>query len=355
VKNSELVRILARIQKTLRNTIRAKPTFVPAYLALAETFLVTERKSGGDALREEEGRQIFKTDYEKAINVLKTVPSPDEKVMSQLAQYLEAAGKKDEAAQYLERLVLMRPTSEVFFRLVSNYVDRKDPSLNFLLDKDIPQPDERFKDRHAVLLSLRKNFEVLPEHEGLRHALIGVVLGREEAQTTNEALRRQLREKMISQYELALEAYQSRTLPVPAVLFNNLAWYLAESDDAPRRGRAVELAKRGLGLHVESPGRAAVALDFRQMPDMHDTYAWALHRNGRHLEAEQILRELIKAADRPVYRYHLAHVLLALKKFDEALAEVQTARESPAPFPEEAGARRLEAEIRSEREKAIGR
>lgn len=355
VKNSELVRILTRVQKTLRSTIRAKPTFIPAYLALAETFLVSERKGFGDALREEEGRQIFKTDHEKAINVLKTVPNPDEKVMSQLAQYLEIVGKKDEAARYLERLALMRPTAEVFFRLVSNYLDRKDNSVKYLLDEDIPQPDEKLKEKHSVLLDLRKHFEVMPDHVGLRHMLSGVVLGRDESQSTNETIRKQLREKMIVEYDLALEAYQSRKLRVPSVLLNNLAWYLAESDDGSRRARAVDLAKRGLGLDVETPGGAAAPLDPRQMPDLHDTYAWALHKNGQHLEAEKHLRDLIKAVDRPVYRYHLAQVLLELKKFDEALVEVQTARDSPAPFPEDAGARRLEEKIRSAREKAIGK
>ena len=90
------------------------------------------------------------------------------------------------------------------------------------------------------------------------------------------------------------------------------------------------------------------------MPEVYDTYGWALYRNHRLGEAEQAFRALLEVVDTPTFRYHLAMVLLDSKKYDEALSQVRRALDSPRFFPEQSAVQHLEAEIREARRKALG-
>ena len=203
---------------------------------------------------------------------------------------------------------------------------------------------ESIKERYPLLVSLRKSLEGLPEHEGLIHMFRGMEAERLMLQAASVAPRSKARAVMLDEYLKALDAYDSKSLTIPLVVMNNLAWHLSEDQDPDRKARSLQLGER-LKQLVPDP---------RIAPDAHDTYAWVLHRNERHSEAETILRDLLKVADQPIYRYHLASVLFAQKKFDEALKEVQVARDSPRPFTESGAARDLEYEIREARRKAIG-
>jgi len=347
VKNSEILRWVTREQKALRAAIRKSPTFNPAYLALAETFLITDRADR--AVGESNSRQLFTPSYEKAINVLKAAPAPDDTIFSKLAQCYELSGKSDQAMGYLERIAALRPSVEVFSRLLSAYIRAENPAWRILLE---PEPSKEaeaalpanLKERLPFLLSLRKSFESLPEHEGLRHMFLAMKEERSLNEVATAAAKKKAREVMIVEYMKALEAFEQKNLGVPMVVLNNLAWYLAEEPAPEQKARAVDLADRARKL---TPSIAAA-------PDAHDTCAWVLHMCNMHSEAETVLREVLKFADQPSYRYHLAKVLFAMKKFDDALNEVQVARDSSRPFREEEAARNLEYEIREARRKLVG-
>jgi tetratricopeptide (TPR) repeat protein len=350
VKNSELARILSREQRALRSAIRRRPVFAPAYLALAETFLGSSSNQAPLESSTAAAREIFAPDFQKAINVLKAAPTPDEQITARLADCLEGSGRLEEAGRCLEQLALTRPDADYFSRLFLLYLETKDPGLALLLDQTPPAAESPLlkgklpRERFQFLLNLRKRFEELPEHQPVRYSALGMAAARKEADASNESERKRWREQIIENYTRALDSYDAKGIPVPVVVLNNLAWYLAEDPKEEHRAWSTEVASRAKGL-VSNPG---------PMPEVYDTYAWTLYRNGKFVEAEQSFRDLIKAVDAPGFRYHLAVVLFDLKKFDEALAEVRRALDTSKSFAEQVAAHRLEAEVREARRRAAG-
>jgi tetratricopeptide (TPR) repeat protein len=343
VTNSELLRLVSRQQKSLRHAIRQNPNFVPSYLLLADTYLIAEREKVAGVVE----RQLLASDYDRAIGILKVVAEPTEALFSRLAMLLERIGDAGGAARQLEKLAVRNPSADVFFRLLSNYVKTGDLGHKFLL-AETPPKDEKWLAglglREPFLRELRAKFESLPERDGLRATLTAMVLAREEVSGRPDEARAKLRKRIIALYEEAVEHYDSSNIPVPLVVLNNLSWYLADETGAVERARAVELAHRGTQMVTS---RTAAA-------DIYDTYGWALYKNNRLLDARDVLQELIEAVDRPTFRYHLAHVLVAMRQYDAAMDEVQEALDSLRPFAERTEARRLEREVRAARRKAIG-
>jgi len=354
VKNSDLVRLLVRQQAAIRTTIRRKPTFIPAYVLLAQTFLTADTQSGVDS----RSRDLFTPNFEQVINILRAVPNPDEEVLKLLAQCYgarNAPGDMEKEREHLENLVSGKPTAENFSDLLNLYfgkTGKTDPRLAIFLDEQAPAIDGSVAknipaEKLEQLLSMRKSFETLAEYQGFRHQYLAMQHERDEINSTSPATQKKLHALMLEEYTEALRQFDSRNLPVPFRVLNNLAWYLAEDSKPELRARGLELADRA---------RKAVAGpkdDF----DAKDTYAWALYKNGKHSEAEKAFGELTKATDNPLVRYHLAQVLYAMKKFDDALSQLRLALESVKEFrpAEEAKkARELETEIREARRKAVG-
>ena len=391
-KNSEVAYTMSRLQSTLRKLIRDKPTFTRSYLAFAKSFTTGELDR---TVRKQ--RELFRVDYGRAIALLRGVPIQDEKVLLQLAHYLQRAISSNpddqeeeqrteylrEAVELLEVVTLLQPTQSHYQSLLGVYIDLGDFDAAELvfgdLDKQrtpLPPSDQAFGEsivkgieviggipslrvsyfrrllnttrvgdgapaRHRAFLGvLRRRLDQTDHSEGIRHLFLAHIL---EAQKAN-ALPRQaekLHADMISHYEKSLAAYEAESAEAPITVLNNLAWYLAESTEAPRRQRGLEIAS----MAVER------VPDHREAPTVHDTFAWALYRNGRFTEAEVRLKNVLKHADTPTYRYHLAQVLVSLQRYDEAIRSLRQAFESPLPFPEEADARRLETHVHTRRSK----
>jgi tetratricopeptide (TPR) repeat protein len=346
IRNSDLLRILGGEQKALRNCIRRYPYFNRAYIALAELFLTPEAGSSAPAGKGPR-RSLFRPDSERAINVLKAAPEPDADVLSALAAQLDAGDRTAaaEATPYLERLCRSRPEARAFERLIENYVRIGDPAAHVLLEEGLfpleRPPAGLTRERWKALLQLRTGFESLPEYQGVRLACLGNMTAAEESRTQSAPEKLQLRRRAIDYYTRSLAAYDVKKLPPPVLVLNNLAWYLTQEDDAASRARAVEVATRGVALVPE----------IERMPNMYDTLAWALFRNEQPIEAESVLRKLITVADQPTFRYHLACILFKVKRYDEALREVDKARKSVEDFPESEAAMQLERDIREARGK----
>jgi tetratricopeptide (TPR) repeat protein len=350
VPDSELLGLIVREQKALRKGIRRNPSFTPFYLLLAESYVVNaqrkprlpDRRGAGDS-------EALPADYSRAISVLMAVPRPGDQVRDRLALYFEATGQLDKAKVQLELLASLRPSAKVFSRLLMTYVKTGDQSLRVLLAADAEQggeilvgsklPEERMK----FLSELRRSLERLPECDGLRYTFLALQESSRERVPLGTEAAEARQKRLIGLYTKAVEAYDKHALSVPVVVLNNLSWYLAEDSNQANRSKAVEVAKRAMSL---APNPA-------QTPDVHDTYAWALYKNGQLLEAKKVLQDLLRAVDRPVLRFHLARVLFDLKEFEDALTEVQKVLRSSG-FPEERSARDLELRIREAREKVVG-
>jgi tetratricopeptide (TPR) repeat protein len=348
VKNSDLVRLLVRQQVAIRATIRRKPTFSPAYVLLAQTYL-TEDKSGVDS----RSRDLLAPNYSQAINILRAVPNPDDEVLKLLAQCYGARnepGDSEKEREHLENLVSSKPTKENFSELLDLYFQKQDTRKAIFLDEKAPAADGEIAknipaEKFEQLLSMRKSFETLDEYQGFRHQYLAMQSERDEIFSSGASTKLRHHKQMLEEYTEALRQFDSRNLPVPFQVLNNLAWYLVEDADAAQHARGLELADRA---------RKAAVAGSKDDFDAKDTYAWALYKNGKHSEAEKAFRELTKASDNPLYRYHMARVLYDMQKFDDALSELRLALDASKPFGEAAAARELESEIREARRKAIG-
>lgn len=356
VKNSEIGRLLTLEQRVLRQAIRKTPTFNPAYLALAETLIIADQpeKIKGDTVN----RQLLTPNYEKAISVLKAPPLPDEQVLARLVQCYELTGKYDLAAAHLEQLANVRPGPEVFGRLFTSYLRLSDPAarkerpeLGFFLESGgadataaLPEP---LKNKLPLLLALKKGFEALPEAPGMKKLYEALKVEHLGSSLTSPVLRKRTREAAIAAYRASLSAYEAKGVKVPVVLLNNLAWHLSEEESEASREEALRYAERLRALEPE----------YRRAPDAYDTYAWVLHRLGRSDEALEILNKLVsdRQTDQPTYRFRLAKVYFALRKFEEAASLIRQAIESAKPYPEQNEARDLEVQILEARRNFVGK
>ena len=115
--------------------------------------------------------------------------------------------------------------------------------------------------------------------------------------------------------DAAISIYERvyRDAPDSLLVANNLASLLAD-----HRGDSPEAVARAY--------RIASRLRDSHRPAYRDTYAWTRHLRGEHEEAHAHLAAVAKALPRnPWVRYHLATVLTALDRNDEAAVQFRTA------------------------------
>ena len=344
VKNSELARWLSSEQRSLRAAIRRNRSFDPAYLALADCFVLPDRVDRQAMTGDAPSRRLFAADYRRAANVLQAAPRPGQRVIERLIGYLEIEGRREAVTPYLEQLALTVPSERNFSRLCVNYVRTASPGLKVILAEDDKTFDQGTHARLPVWLTLRKALETLPTRDALRHVVAAFRLSLAEAGAASTSRKVELRAQSVAAYRRALKEYDAAGVEPPLTLLNNLAWCLCGADDPNERAEGLVVARRGREL----------AMAHELTPEIQDTYAWALYRNGQLLEAREELRALLAAVDRPTFRYHLAAVHFALRDYDSALAELRHARESTAEFPERDEAVRLEAEVREVRRRIVG-
>lgn len=148
------------------------------------------------------------------------------------------------------------------------------------------------------------------------------------------------------EYDLARKAYEEAlklSPKSPVVILNNLAYLLSEHfDDLPK---AYEAAQKARNLAPDNP---AVA----------DTLGWLEHRQGRYLQAAQLLAEAAnRIGEHPEVQYHVGMNLYMMGQEDAARLALREATrasleypgkdlarerlaflESPAPRPDDAAA-----------------
>jgi tetratricopeptide (TPR) repeat protein len=410
--NADLGNSLRRLQGALRRAIQRRPDFVPAHILLSSSHLLSERMEMAGNQR----RQLAPPAYDKAINALKAVPNPDERVYRILAATLrEAAGplaeeerrseearrseaRLREARLYLEALNLARPDVELAKSLLENYLAGRDyDSLLFLCP---PEPDQTGSTpgaAHGALdPELEKKLDALeePRLEGYRLPLL-VQLLREarETSTSPEAARRTILARLrgrlgeLDDFEALgyffLAQYHADKLPA-AALASERQEILRRKIQLYRRCIAAYEAK-GLPVPIEPINNLAWYLserpekedreealllmkqaieriygreDDRVPLDVRDTHAWVLFRAGSLTEAEEKYRALTHGLRPPGsswarYAYRHASVLHELKRYEEAMRLVELALDA-GNFEEKSEARALRAEIREASRRSAG-
>jgi tetratricopeptide (TPR) repeat protein len=129
-------------------------------------------------------------------------------------------------------------------------------------------------------------------------------------------------------------AYYEKELalnPANAVVLNNLAWeYGVVQGDLAKAQPYLDKLKAGKNLD----------------PRILDTIGWILAVNGKTDEAERYLRNAIDLVpDMPDFQYHLAFVLKAVGKKDEARKVLEQALATKMPFESRKDAEKLMAEL----------
>ena len=398
-KNSEILDLYKKLQKTLRAVIAQEPGFNAAYLELARMYL-----AGSLDKEISSPRHLFEVQYDRAAMTLLGVPRKDVSIVRGIISYQLAEARRAQeaddfgtaqenftrATKYREALALLEPSAETFNGLFRTYyaADRhpmvvkilnadsslteeslsktemhfydrlsrlmsiadKAPSqrVNYVVDaveflRDGHDEQNRYK---SLQLALTQKFEQIPEAEGVRQMHLGRLVQIKLSKTNSREALKSLTRKVIEHFDKSREAYLRIGEPVPFFVLNNLAWYLAEEEDAGSRARGLEVA-------IEARSRAddANVTNARATyADVFDTYAWALFQNDRYTEAQIELQELLENKERPTYRYHLAHVLYKLKQYDLAMEELEKAIRSELEFPEETSAVNLKKQIMNARQ-----
>jgi len=217
-------------------------------------------------------------------------------------------------------------------------------SLLVALMENVEKSDNKALYSRPTLETIRGRSSELPNYECFRQKSIAHLSNGMLKAGVPTPSKEELSTKRIVHYSKALECYESQEgFPTPLDVLNNLAWFLVDSEDEGQHARGLELAERAIEL----------APDVEKLPGIYDTHAWALHRNGRHQEASDSYYSLLDAVDAPKYRYRLAQVLFALKKYDDALEVVRKVLNAPG-FESRDDALKLRSEIRETMRRELG-
>lgn len=346
VENSHLARLLLHERKALRNVIQRAPMFIPAYLLLAESFLMAARAERAAADTEAGQRQIFNPDYKRAINTLRAIPNPNEEVSLRLATYHEKLGDIEKSQEYLENLAERTGRGEIYRRLLTAYlrIGTYD-KLAVILEPELSEGSAEWKALSERQKTLRRRFDELQESTGLRHTFLGQVYSQREKTAITESARAKFREQRLASFRKAMEAYKAINRKPPLLILNNLAWFLSEEDNPADRVEGLEIASQAVGRLEKTPAN---------IPDVYDTYGWALFRTGKFVKAQEVFEDLVAQHRRPSFLYHLARVLFEVQQFDEAASLLQEALEHYEEFPYKEDARILRTQVDDKRRELIG-
>ncbi len=358
-----------KLRRVLRSLLELDPGFLPAYEALAETYVFAD---GAD----DDLREVFEVDRERAINALRAAPALTLPMLRRLTQIMPASRPPQETLVYLEALALLEPSADVFIVLSEYYLKIAPPEFYLRLYAEDPAPppqelavreaEEELATivrsvlgadgrkiralveflrsstssgsiRGVVIEALAERFRSVPEQSAVRELALAQHFSRLREQAITSNVKHTYKQRMLEHYSRSREFFETLGQSPPILLLNNLAWHLLSEPDEDARRRGLEIARtakqRALG-----PDR---------MPQVYDTYAWALYRNGELVDALREYRSLLEIQDAPSYRFRFAKVLSDSGWDHDALAELNRVLNLPHSFPEREEAKLLKHEVSS--------
>lgn len=313
---------MERAEKVLEETFNANPRDVRIMRSLAQFKLQRGDQIGAQALADKAKQvdkggsladeiqgaiSLSKNDLQASINAFKraheAAPNEGQPVVAVVRSYMQA-GKKTEALSFIDSVLKKNPdhmdawllkgqlyaaTGEIA-KSIQVYSDliRRLPN-NPIGYQQLAMVQQQNKDMLAAEKTIQQGLTVVPKDFGLKLIQAGLYENQ-------------------GKIEDAIKVYDEciKIRPDSQVAINNLSSMLAENrTDQASLKRAYELA---------------ASLKDSKIPQFLDTYGWASYKVGKLSEAEDALKEAIKAMpDSPIYQYHLAKIYIA--KNDKVLAK----------------------------------
>ncbi len=313
---------IERAEKVLEETLNANPRDVRIMRSLAQFKLQRGDQIGAQALADKAKQvdkdgpladeiqgaiSLSKNDLQASINAFKraheAAPNEGQPVVAVVRSYMQA-GKKAEALNFIDSVLKKNPDhvdawllkgqllattgeAEKSIRVFSDFIQRQ-PN-NPIGYQQLAMVQQQNGDMLAAEKTIQQGLTVVPKDFGLKLIQAGLYENQ-------------------GKVEDAIKVYDEciRIRPDSQVAINNLSSMLAENrTDQASLKRAYELA---------------ASLKDSKIPQFLDTYGWASYKVGKLSEAEDALKEAIKAMpDSPVYQYHLAKIYIA--KNDKVLAK----------------------------------
>ena len=302
IKNPELKDISGNITKertVLRRAIKINPAFTDAYIALAETYVVSWRLSVG-ILKDHKNvyNKLGSPEFDIAISVLKSAPQSP-KIFRLIAQYYEEDKKPNEALSYYKALLKLEPSSTNVSKVVQSY----------LLHGEFENAREWLRTIDPSTI-LSENFEVTKD------TLIAHIASVEsEASATSDLRKDDLEQSQIEQYKSIISQAEKLGEAPPLLVVNNLAYLLAN------RGKPEESVKL-IEPVIERISKTPEANRIGIFQNIKDTYAWSLFQSGAKDKALEIYGKLCAQETKLDIHLNYAKVLFDGKMHEDALRQI---------------------------------
>ena len=299
-KLSEISKVLSLERNSLRRAIKLNPLYSDAYIALAETYLIPWRLAKGP-LSEHKNvyNKLGTPEFDVAISILQSAPATPP-VLSLLGQYYEAEKNSEKALVYYKGLLQLEPITTNVSKVVQSYINIGD-----------------FKGARDWLNGIDGSKIRGTDFDVTRDTLMAYISSVEaNAPALSEHKRNLLEENQIDQYRSIIENSEKLGKEPPILVVNNLAYLLAN------RGRGEEALELIEPL-VKKLRSSKDNLIARPFEDIEDTYAWSLYKTGKHEEAIAVYDSLCSKETRLDIHLNYAKFLFDLKKYHEALKQIQ--------------------------------
>ena len=316
-------------RSSLRKAIQGNPSYVDAYIALAETYVISWRLyTSKISAFHKTFSKLGSPEFGVAIQVLERA-SPTPKVLDLLAQFYQASKEPEKSVKYHKALLEQYPSWTRVEEIIQSYITLGDLAggRDWLKKLDhISFPDQNFDINRLALIAVLDTIEA-------------------DSASISDERREFLEKRQIKNYRLALEKAKDANIDPPVEVVNNLAYLLSEKGEVLDARELIEpiIARLDNLKHTISP---------QQLKGIEESYAWILSKSGEHSESAKIYQRLCAKETHPEIHGHYAQVLYKQRQYEKALEQVEIilkSKQQSATMENEA--RRLKEKINTKLKK----
>ena len=300
VRKEEILSILREERSLFRKSIRENTTFVDAYLALAESYVIPWRMKNG-SLQEhyETASRIFSIpDFKVAITILQSAPQSP-RIIERIAHYLTAENKIEEALLVYKKLLNAEPVEANLKKVIQAYLSI-----------------EQFDNARIWLKSLNESVPLQQSFKVTYHTLLALIDSQQaNIPETSHYDRKKLEDNQIKQYRQALASADQLGIPLSLGAANNLAYLLTERGEIKESLKIIEPF-----AEVMRDKSSLISLEFRQAVE--ETLAWTYYKAADLEKSNEIYKRLCESQTKSEFHLHYAHVLYDLQDFETASQQI---------------------------------
>ena len=322
-KLSKLSELLLEERFSLRKAIQGNPSYTDAYVALAETYVISWRLYFTPLRKYKKTyKKLGSPEFDVAIPILERA-SPTPKVLDLLASYHEADKNYEKAINYQKALLYQYPSWTRVVKIIDCYITlRNFEGARLWLNSpgQLPFSDKEIELDRLTLLAMLDTLEA--NSPGI----------------PDERLQF-LRNRQLKNYRLVVEKAKELGKDPPLEAVNNLAFLLTELGEPEEGRRVLDPVISRLDVLKDS-------LNPQQLEGIEDTYARILHKTGELAEAAKIFKRLCSSETNQETHQAYAQLLFDQKRFAQALKQLDIILNSKNQSPKiENEARRLKEQI----------